>query len=518
MNVSEMFEIEIIELAKLSFDINHNIYRDPTHEFLKIDQEANKKRKKPIVLNISSRNDKENIYRKNYIKDFFNVLDFLLTLDPSININLDIYKDYDSKKSFIDKENIKDIFKKLIDNHLIYFDRPNIDLYPIGELVPVIPENNIVIDPITKGIVGMCLRGLNNPNNRCWFHSFTQLIASIPEIRDCFVDLDIQSIDPLNGLKLFDGLIIKDTLIKINNELSEISDFNNIFNPTEKTLSTIDYDNKLEGKRKYFKIIQDNISDKNKLILFQKLLRSLLNRDASDAITISDSELTLLYDAYASFTIGNEDTHDADDAITLFINKLENSNPTLLGLFEIFSCKLITKKICKSTNYEKVSITNLPIIELKRGLPDIQTSLNKILQNDAITQNTVNDPYYDCSKPYKLEDYEECFEIKLKPTTRYLFIKTQNLTYKYNEITRIMDILTQKTIINGSIIMENHNFNLFGAIIYNGSIRGGHYVYHLFKGDGTTDLLREYNDNSVSTTTIYNKDELASVVIYRRVN
>jgi hypothetical protein len=453
----------------------------------------------------------EHEYRIKYIKDCIFFLDnFVNKVADKKNITQKEFLDFktlyigEKLSKQLDRNNIKRLFTDLYNISDIGIFPTDISMIPpIQNVTPNIPPK-LSNQSITKGMVGICLKGMQNPHdgsfNRCWFNTFTQAMFSIPELRHVFLKINLD--------KPLQSFLFKTSITKLK-------EYNKIL---ENEVTFTQYYDEKENKRindykgYIYKIIEmkDNIQP---LKIFKEVLLLLSNTSNLSPINIhtyhigSQTYLEHLYEKMAPGSqIGN--TFDSTEIFTKFINMLDNEIPELLGLFNIFTVNIITSQICTENSFRSDKTDVKPIIQLFRSSnisPSIQNSLNELQQIKKSDANEWNR----CIKPYDLKYYNEKVTIQITQNTRYLFITLAN--YIRDDYARQTKV--QSTYIDASIIVDGITFNLFGVVNYPNA---NHYVYHLFPGDGTRKLVKEYNDQSVNDTTYYNMDDIAYMVIYVR--
>jgi len=490
---------EIVELAKISYDINHGIIRD--------------------VSNNPDRNMDEYKFRKKYVIDYINFFQFLIRpgKDP-MNIDVDEFNALSigfNKSDLMYGYNIYDICHQLHKNNLINYCLPDISNAPDQ---PIIIPN---IPGITKNNAGNIIKtGLANPKNRCWFNSFVQLIASIPEIRECFLNTDL-TIDPLTpGQLIYSGGGI-DFAIK---RLEEVTKCINNFDD--------DCHQELFLKREYLNKIKDNNNNKNSLILLKELIVIINNASHNIKYDFNSSKPSNIQDLYNVFSEKNDnapyspkqlgETGDVNAPLMKFIESLNHDNPNLLGLYKIFTVKLIYRSICPSTSKTITTrITDEKIIELKKE-KDTDTDLQQILNYTIYNKEEKNGFLRLSSPEYSPLKWIKTYFYDLNSDTRYLFLDTKN--WIYNKVTKALEDATHKITVANLITFRSNQFNLFGIVYY---ISASHFAYQLFTGDGTRTLLNQYddendptnnpiNDPNIQKTDTIVTDAQANILIYVR--
>lgn len=487
-----------------------NSINNKLEELVKISNKSNN-----LTMNKKEYEDKER-----YVLDYIRFFDeFILRVPNKDKITLEeffIFKntridEIDRKKvrEKLLKSNVIEIFNELVKKRIISVTEKDTTKYPKKEIIiPIIPPliRNI---PLNRGIVGICLKGMVNPSgsfNRCWFNTFIQSIFSIPEIRNVLLNLDLNIIPTSNIYKLSDT-----DIEKYQKELYENSKFISYYDANNIEIA--------ELSSYYSKVIEmkKNIETLKVIKRVLQLLADQSNNNAIDIHTIlfsaTESYLEYLYRVLAPGSRVGE-TFDALEIFRKFISIFDHEIPELLGLYEIFTLKQNKTLECTKDGKKSTNTSITTIIELKKStdpnptieesLKELQTKLTRSIDNDIV----YNDNHWDkCINKHEGYDYNEVMNFELNDNTRYIFISLANFGLDENGD----QAQVQNTIIDSSITINGIKFNLFGVIVYPGQ---GHYVYHLFKGDGTRELVKEYDDSQVRDTTTRNIDNEARFVIY----
>jgi len=501
---------EIIELAKISYDINHGIDRDPalTAHLQTIDPRTG------FNFGGKSRNIKEYNYRKKYVIDYINFFTFLISPEcDNKNIEYTDFWNFLNSKGKIGKldtdffyyYNILNICHKLYESKLINYKLPDITIYfDEPNIIPNIPLQS------SNNPGDIIQYGLTNPDNRCWMNTFTQLILSIPEIRECFLKSNISQIST-------DYYALSDVEIKSRNDnLLSLKKFIEYFDD--------DCADMLHKKKIYIEKVLRVKSTRQKLINFQSDLNEFVSAKSNYNININHHYADY-QDIFYKAKKEPDGTGDASEAIIKFIELLNDpDDPNLLGLYEIFNINYIfllmdNSKIILNKN-EKMPFIRLKRYEYSKNyekIDDLQILLDITYIQDYKFENKTGDFKNKNIIEYDANDLNERIFYVLLPNTRYLLIDLAYDATAYDETSDpfIPIKITTRINISGSIDFDGTTFNLLGAICHLPS-KGGkdHYVYQLFCGDGTVNMVKEYNDDNGPSRAI--TKDTATTLIYVR--
>jgi ubiquitin C-terminal hydrolase len=163
----------------------------------------------------------------------------------------------------------------------------------------------------------------------------------------------------------------------------------------------------------------------------------------------------------------------------------------------------------KNPRYELLTSLTLSQSEIK----NIDKSINNKIKNFKIEKKN-NKVFIDCSIN------REIIKIKKQPSNYNIFI--EKIIRIPNDNKYLIILIRpnnkkphqQKMIINNFVEIDNKKYKLFSAILHNGAIGGGHYIYALYNNNKPL----YYNDSSVGLTNSSNMtfEYNAYILLYKK--
>jgi hypothetical protein len=496
----------IIQLVNFSYNINNSNSKSTSHPKDEEDLKCNKSNVHSDMIR--------------YIKDIPKIEEWLSTIDRK-NISEDEFFDFykkNQKKVNTEKINFDGLQKYLSRLYIIKdinYILPDLSQFP-NNLKDIKNNNKLykfLIEPVKKNtILTISQKGMENTTgNHCWLSSGLQMILSIPEFRTVFLNLretDISKINISNKSKLDKDL---ERLSNINKFLKQFNnkDSNNII----EKINYINNELKIISKEYFLR----------PLLRYVQLMMSPDNSTFDINIPYENGQS--LRDRFFEIFQAGPTEDDATQIIQKVFECLEYDNPNIFGLYQIFNVNRTSKLYCKYDNISSSNSNSYIPINLDPKYDSVQMHFDKL---DTGKKRKIIDPnaklkeldcnWKECLNEYDGRPHDEQIDIEILSNTRYLFIRPVNISYEIDGNTGQFNFkrVRSYTNINGSIKVKNVKFNLHGAIIYSGSGGSGHYLYHLYNGDGTTNLLAVYNDSTFSNSSSYNLNEGAYLVVYVR--
>lgn len=385
-------------------------------------------------------------------------------------------------------------------------ETPYIKYNPV--IVPVIPiippklQNN----QLKLGIEGVCRVGITNPTSaQCWMNTGLQMLLSIPEMRD-----------GLNKITLTSSGIDIDEINRLNSYLSGLQNLPYIDETNDKIIEIKINLSKLIDNNKSIKLILALKALLNKSIELQKAASAVKHIVLTD-IKYNSSDLSeVLYNYFSTFGA----TYGIQDDVTHIMSLIElfnYDNPILSGLYKILTTNLNETKICDDNGYTGYQDNISPTIIITDINGKSANSIQEFFNIHNERQINQTKEWDLCISKNDRRDYNEIYKYQILPHTRYLFIQTKNFVFEDGNIRR----QRESTMIDGSITIDTIKFNLFGVCIYDSEHGlGGHYVYQLYRGDGSFSIAGLYNDSTYTPTPSNSYLDIhcyAYLVVYRRV-
>ena len=495
-------------MSKTKTDIYYIIFKKEILKLLKITQAYD------FILN-------NNILEINNKKIYMNTIEFNINMfevwyNLLPNTNLITQKQLMDKYELIKSQDaslkllslfIEYLKEKIKESQIEPFDEsPYIVYNPvIVPITPIIPPK-LVNRQIKLGIEGVCRVGISNPTiAQCWMNTGLQMLLSIPEIRD-----------GLNKITLTSSGINIDEINRLNNYLSGVY--------------SLPYLESTKDQIAQIKVNLSKLIDKNKSIKLILALKAILNKSIelqnpastvkyivlSDIKYDSSDVSEILYNYFETFGVA----YGSQDDVTHVMSIIELFNfdlPILSGLYKILTVNLSQKLTCPFNSNVSMMDIICPTIIIKDINGKSANSIQEFFNISTEVQLNQTKEWDGCINENDRRDYNEVYKYEILNNSRYLFIQTKNFINENGNIRR----QRESTFIDASITIDTIKFNLFGICIYDSEHGlGGHYVYQLYRGDGSFSIAGLYNDFTYTPTPSASYLDIhcyAYLVVYIRV-